>query len=55
MRHILPEYGFTVPSATAGWLDEWKERWDLAAELFFICVHIGPQTSSPVGLQIVES
>jgi hypothetical protein len=32
MRRILPEYGFAVSCAPAGWLEEWKDRWDLLSD-----------------------
>jgi hypothetical protein len=29
MRRILPRYDYPVICAREGWLDEWKERWEL--------------------------
>ncbi|HKY40326.1 MAG TPA: hypothetical protein VJN18_30540 [Polyangiaceae bacterium] len=31
MRRILPRYDFSVTCAPDGWLDQWKERWELLA------------------------
>jgi hypothetical protein len=29
MRRLLPAYGFEVPGYAPGWLDQFRERWDL--------------------------
>ena len=29
MRRIRPRYPYPVPSAPDGWLDQWRERWEL--------------------------
>lgn len=31
LRRILPRYDYPVMCAPEGWLDEWKERWELLA------------------------
>jgi hypothetical protein len=29
MRKVLPEYSFRVPGYPAGWMDSYRDRWDL--------------------------
>lgn len=29
MRRVLPDYKFPVPSAPAGWLDQYRDKWEL--------------------------
>jgi hypothetical protein len=31
-RRLVPKYPFDVPGLADGWLEEWKERWDLLSD-----------------------